>query len=157
MSAGRPSTFTHELFDAICDRIADGASLRAICEGPEFPSRGTVLRWIGGSTELQNQYALACEERAESHADDIVGIADEECTMVRAEKHGTQDDDGEGRSVVVFDATAVARNRLRVDARKWVASKLKPKKYGERVAVDHGIQDVLADRLKVARERATEG
>lgn len=65
-------------------------------------------------------------------AEDILAIADEECTTVRASKHG-MDGGADGMQEVVFDATAVARNRLRVDARKWLASKLAPKKYGDKV------------------------
>ena len=55
--------------------------------------------------------------------------------MVRASKHGVKSDDEGGDVEVVFDSAAVARNRLRVDARKWVAAKLKPRKYGDKVAV----------------------
>ncbi|TXH58050.1 MAG: terminase small subunit protein, partial [Desulfurellales bacterium] len=69
---------------------------------------------------------------AEKMAEDILAIADEECTTVRASKHG-MDGGADGMQEVVFDATAVARNRLRVDARKWLASKLAPKKYGDKV------------------------
>jgi hypothetical protein len=72
---------------------------------------------------FRDQYACAREEQAEALADEIVGISDEIDATV---KH-------EGEEVrLALDATAVARNRLRVDARKWVASKLKPKKYGDR-------------------------
>ena len=56
--------------------------------------------------------------------------------MVRADKHGTKDDDGAGNTAVVFDATAVARNKLRVDARRWLASKMAPKKYGDKVQAE---------------------
>ena len=57
--------------------------------------------------------------------------------MVKADKHGTQDDDGQGNTEVVFDSTAVQRNRLRVDTRKWLLSKLAPKKYGDKVLNEH--------------------
>lgn len=75
----------------------------------------------------------ARELQAEYMAEDILSIADEECTMVKADKHGSQDDDGQGNTEVVFDSTAVQRNRLRVDARKWLLSKLAPKKYGDKL------------------------
>lgn len=57
--------------------------------------------------------------------------------MVRADKHGSKDDDGSGNTEVLFDATAVARNRLRVDARKWLASRMAPKKYGDKIQAEH--------------------
>lgn len=133
MSGGRPTDYSAEYCDAICERLADGESLRAICSDDEMPNRATVFRWLNKYKEFSDQYARAREEQAEALADDLVDIADEQCTMVRADKHGTKADDDEGNTEVVFDATAVARNRLRIDARKWVAAKLKPKKYGDRV------------------------
>lgn len=131
---GRPSDYSEEIADAICERLADGESLRSICLDESMPSKAAVFRWLGKHEAFRDQYARAREEQAETMADDLVEIADEKCTMVRADKHGTKDDDGEGNTEVVFDATAVARNRLRIDARKWVASKLKPKKYGDKVS-----------------------
>lgn len=129
----RPTDYCQEVADAICQRIAEGESLRAICRNDDMPALSSVFRWLSIHKEFSDQYACAREEQAESLADEIVGIADEECTTIRSSKHG----DDEGDVEVVFDATAVARNRLRVDARKWVASKLKPKKYGDRTQIDH--------------------
>lgn len=131
--SGRHTEYTEDMADAICERIALGESLRAICRDESMPAMSTVFKWLTQQESFAEQYAHAREEQAETLADEIVAIADEECTMVRADKHGAKDDDGEGNVEVVFDATAVARNRLRIDARKWVASKLKPKKYGDKI------------------------
>lgn len=125
---GRPPLYTVALGDAICERLADGESLRAICRDDDMPNRATVFRWLGDNPAFCDQYARAREEQAEALADEIVSIADE----------------NDGRAImsdgdevaVVFDSTAVARNRLRVDARKWVASKLKPKKYGDKTTTE---------------------
>lgn len=130
---GRPTDYNEKVADLICERLADGESLRSICADEEMPSKAAVFRWLGKHKEFSDQYARARDEQAETLADELVDIADEQCTMVRADKHGTKADDDEGNTEVVFDATAVARNRLRIDARKWVASKLKPKKYGDRL------------------------
>lgn len=134
---GRPSEFKQEVADAINERIADGESLRAICQNEAMPAKSTVFKWLSQNQGFADQYARAREEQAETLAAEIVEIADEECTMVRSAKHPSvngEDDDGDLE--VVFDATAVARNRLRVDARKWVAAKLKPKVYGDKI--EHG-------------------
>lgn len=121
---GRPSSFTQAMGDDICERIANGESLRAICRDEAMPAMSTVFRWLSLDKSFSEQYARAREEQAEALADEIVDISDE-----RDGKAIMAD----GQEVaVVFDSTAIARNRLRVDARKWVASKLKPKKYGER-------------------------
>lgn len=114
---GRPSDFTQELADRICSELADGRSLRAICDGDDFPSVGTVLRWVGENKSFQEQYARAREIQAETHADAIVSISD-----------GPESGD---------DSIKTARDRLRVDSRKWVASKLLPKKYGDKVTQEH--------------------
>lgn len=99
------------------------------------------MRWLAEEGEagdsLRDQYARARDAQAEVMAEDILAIADEECTMVKADKHGSRDDDGAGNTEVVFDATAVQRNRLRVDARKWLLSKMAPKKYGDKVTQEH--------------------
>ena len=136
---GRPSEFSQDMADTICERIADGESLRAICADEGMPNKSTVFRWLAAHSGFGDQYARAREDQADTLADEIVSIADEEVTMIRADRHNSRDDDGEGNTEVVFDATAVARNRLRVDARKWVAAKLKPRVYGERVQVDANV------------------
>lgn len=128
MPGGRPTDYSQELADDICERIADGESLRAICADEAMPNKATVFRWLGRHQEFSDQYARAREEQAESFADEMVAIADERETRVVM--------DGDGDAVVVFDSTAVARNRLRVDTRKWVASKLKPKKYGDKTTTE---------------------
>lgn len=124
---GRPSTFTDKLADAICERIADGESLRSICRDASMPDKATVFRWLDDKPEFRDQYARAREVQADHMADEIVEISDE----------AAYEDIKVGKKVigVRFDATAVARNKLRVDARKWVAAKLKPKVYGNAVTV----------------------
>ena len=123
------------------EELASGRSLIAVCQGEGHPSFTTFMRWLAEEGEagdrLRDQYARAREAQAEAMAEDILAIADEECTMVKADKHGSRDDDGAGNTEVVFDATAVQRNRLRVDARKWLLSKMAPKKYGDKVTQEH--------------------
>lgn len=115
--SGRPSDYTDEKADAICERIVAGESMRAICADPDMPAISTVFRWLSLNTQFSEQYARAKEEQAEAFADEIVRIADKD----------VPDED---------TAVLTARDRLRVDARKWVASKLKPKKYGDKVQTE---------------------
>jgi hypothetical protein len=104
--AGRPTDFRDEIAAIICDRLADGESLRIICSDPAMPGRRTVYQWLTAQPEFAHHYAIARDEQADTYADEIIAIAD------------TAED------------PAVAR--LQIDARKWVASKLKPKRYGDR-------------------------
>jgi terminase small subunit-like protein len=106
---GRPSIFNKELGDTICRRIMNGESLRGICEAKGMPDRTTVHDWLSRDREFANQYAYARENQADTLADDLLYIAD-----TAKDPH-------------------IAR--LRIDTRKWIASKLKPKKYGDKI--DH--------------------
>lgn len=124
----RPSEFSQEKADAICERISDGESLRAICRDDAMPSKATVFQWLIQYPDFQTKYAHAREAQADVLVDEIVGIADEEAVTVKSA-------DGE-EVAVVFDQTAVARNKLRVAARQWTAEKLRPKKYGPKLEID---------------------
>lgn len=125
---GRPSDFTQDKADEICNLLAEGKSLRKICESEDFPSKTTIFRWLGANTKFRDQYAHAREAQAEYMAEEILDIADD----------GTNDygfkegDTKEGASAnPVFLAEHVQRSKLRVDSRKWLLSKMAPKKFGE--------------------------
>jgi hypothetical protein len=109
---GRPSEYTPEIADAICERLAAGESLLSICTGDEYPAESTVRGWALDDREgFAAKYARAREMQADRHAEQIVDIAD------------TEEDPQK------------ARNRM--DARKWFAAKVAPKKYGERTTLEH--------------------
>ena len=123
---GRPTDYTPELASQICERLADGESLRAICRDESMPARSTVFRWLAEDAAFQDQYARAREAQADALAEDILDIADD----------GRRDylkDPESGREIVDHDH--IARARLRVDARKWYAGKVAPKKYGDKATV----------------------
>ena len=113
---GRASEFTQEIADEICDRIAKGESLRAICADEEagwLPSARTVHRWIDGNEEFCQQYARAMEQRAEFKFEEAWSVA----------------------KAATPETVSVAR--LQVDTIKWMAGKLSPKKYGDKVTNEH--------------------
>lgn len=125
----RPTDFSTEIADTICDKIADGESLRSICAAEDMPAKSTVFRWLSLHKEFSDQYARAREAQADSLFDEILDIADDGVQDVRE----TED----GREIVNHDH--IQRSKLRVDARKWMAGKLQPKKYGEKVTQDHTV------------------
>lgn len=121
----RPTTFSQDKVDAILARVSGHESLRAICADVGVPVP-TFLGWVADRPELAEHYARAKQAQAEMLALEIVQIADEVDVQARHE----------GEDVTLdLSPTAVARNRLRVDARKWVASKLLPKVYGDKLAI----------------------
>ncbi|MDT3448867.1 terminase small subunit protein [Stenotrophomonas maltophilia] len=146
----RPSKFTSSVADAICELLVDGKSLRTICSTAKMPSRSTVIRWLAENEAFRNQYARARELQADTLAEEILDIADKAVLGERLKK------DGKGKVLERQTGDMVERSKLMIDARKWYAGKLQPKKYGERVALDHGVQDNLADKLRAARERAAD-
>jgi len=117
---GRPSKYSDHLAQVICLRIAEGESLNKICKDDEMPERVTIYRWLLEKEDFCNNYARAREDQAETHADAIVDIADQLPYQIT-------DKDGNVR----IDSAYVQWQRNRIDARKWVASKLKATKYGD--------------------------
>lgn len=150
---GRPSEYSQETADAICERIADGESLRSVCRDEQMPSKATVFRWLVEFPDFETKYAHAREAQADALVDEIVGIADEEAVTIKSK-------DGE-EVAVVFDQTAVARNKLRVAARQWTAEKLRPKKYGPKLEIDQRttLTDLTEEQLdaRIAQLRAATG
>lgn len=126
--SGRPSDYTPELADAICARLSQGESLRSVCRSDEMPDASTVFRWLRVHAAFCEQYARAKEESADAHADEILAIADDGSNdwMEQLDK------DGEAKGWKE-NGEAIQRSKLRVDTRKWLASKLKPKKYGDKI------------------------
>lgn len=129
---GRPSDYTPEMAAEICSRIADGMSVREMCTADDMPDKKTVFRWLGVHEEFRHQYALACDARAEHMADEILDIAD------NGENDWMERTNGDGENVGwTTNGEAIQRSKLRVDTRKWLLSKLQPKKYGDKVTQEH--------------------
>lgn len=118
--------FTQEQADIICNRIADGESLRAICASEGMPDKATVFRWLAANEAFRDQYARAREVQADTLFDDILEIADD-ARNDWMEANGK--DDAGWRS----NGEHINRSRLRLEARKWMASKLLPKVYGDKL------------------------
>jgi hypothetical protein len=139
--SGRPSEFSQEVADTICERIAHGESLRAICRDETTPAMSTVFKWLSQRPAFAEQYALAREAQADALFDEILDIADDSSGDTKIVGR-----DGEEREVC--DAEFVQRSRLRVDARKWMAGKLRPKVYGEKLDLGGKVDLDLSDEMK---------
>jgi hypothetical protein len=129
-SIGRPSLYSDALADLICERLTTGESLRRICESEDMPHAGTVCRWLATNDVFREQYARAREAQAELMADEMVEISDDGRNDWM-ERHGS-----EGESLGWKEnGEAIRRSALRIDTRKWIAARLLPKKYGDKIAV----------------------
>lgn len=127
-AGGRPSDYTQELADKICSQLAEGISLRTVCLAEDMPSKTTVFSWLRTHPEFLAQYARAKEESADAMAEEILDIADDGTNDWMTMKIG-------GKETEVPNNEVLQRSRLRVDTRKWIMSKMKPKKYGEKYDV----------------------
>ena len=136
---GRPTGYSEAIAELICDAISEGGALYRLCEErPDFPAERTVYRWLDTHPGFAQKYARARELQQDREADKIVVIADE------------------------ADDAAIAR--LRIDSRKWRAAKMAPKKYGDRLDLNHSgsIQQLSDEQLEarlaeLLRKAAGEG
>ena len=122
---GRPSRYTPELAAELCERLADGETLRSICRDEKMPDKATVLRWLADKTKVdfRDQYAHARDMQADALFDEALEIADD--------ASGDWSTDKDGKKALNHEH--IQRSRLRVDTRKWAAGKLAPKRYGDKV------------------------
>ena len=111
MGMGRPTKMTNEVQAEILTRISTGESLRKVCSDKHLPAAQNVFKFIYSNEEFREQYEKSRQEQAEWLGEEIVDIADN-------------------------DTGDTQRDRLRIDARKWVMSKMLPKKYSDKIDVD---------------------
>ncbi len=130
---GRPTTFTQKVADTICERIAAGESLRKITADPGMPCQTAVFSWLARHEAFAQQYARAREQQMDAMAEELLEIADDGTNDFKLDKDGNE----------VLDSEHIQRSRLRVDTRKWLMSKLKPKKYGEKIEHEHQVNAVV--------------
>lgn len=136
----RPSRYTAELGERILEQLANGVTATEICRDPSMPTYGVLKRWERDHVDFARQYDIARRQCCEYHTDEIVTIADD------ATNDFVQRVSGNGNTRRVFDREAFERSRLRVESRKWIASKVLRHVYGERSEVDVRTPDGLTVR-----------
>jgi len=139
---GRPSAYTIEISNVICERIANGESLKAICEDEGMPSKSSVFKWLSERDEFSERYARAREAQADALFDEILSIADDG-------QNDWMERRGEDDAGWVANGENIRRSQLRIDARKWMAGKLRPKKYGEKLDVDLNGKITLVPQISI--------
>lgn len=147
---GRPTKYTEELAGRICEQLAMGHSMRHVSRDASMPAMSTMFKWLREYPEFSEQYAIAKQEATDAMAEDILDIADD----------GSNDymerENNDGSTSAAYNGDSVQRSRLRVDTRKWLMAKMKPKKYGERLdlnteeTVIHKYEDMTDEQLEAA-------
>jgi len=123
VKTGRPTLYSPEMANEIAFRLSAPESMRSICADDNMPDRSTVARWMATQPDFAAMITHARELQAWAFADEILAIADD--------KAGDVTMSPDGKPIVNWES--VQRAKLRCDARRWYASKLAPKKFGERV------------------------
>lgn len=123
-SRGRQWTFSEEIAVEILDRLAAGERLEDICREVHLPPASTVRSWAyerepskDGALTFADRYARARALGLERLADEVIAISDAPCAGSNGEA----------------DNALVQKQRLQVDSRKWLLSRLLPKQYGDKV------------------------
>lgn len=129
-----PFAWTDEIEDEIFERIGKGESLRDICEDDWLPSQRTVYRRLAVDETFSQRYVRAREVQADTIFDEILTIADD-ARNDWMERRGQED------AGWIANGEHIQRARLRIDARKWMAGKLRPKVYGDKLDIDHSNKD----------------
>src|SRR6185312_4418034 len=137
----RPSSYSEEIADRICDRLMRGDSLNAICSEDAFPPESTVRQWVTDNREgFSAKYARAREIGADREFDQLNAIASEEPPKVKG----------------FVDSGWVAWKRNQIDTMKWSLARKLPKKYGHKLDLNHSgeLNVSLAERISKARKNA---
>lgn len=146
MALGRPSIFDQDVATVICDRLAGGESLRSVCRDEEMPAESTVRRWaMDDVCGFHAQYVRARELQAHALVEDTLDISDD----------GSNDwmkrNDPENPGFTA-NGEHMQRSRLRVDTRKWIAARILPKVYGDKVIQEHTGPNGGAIQIEDARK-----
>lgn len=144
---GRPTTFNDVTATIICERIASGETLTSVCKTPGMPKPQTVHRWRRKYRAFGEEYAIARIDQAESWGDESIDISDDDSLDTMDGPKGGQ----------VANHANVQRDRLRIDTRKFLMSKIAPRIYGDKTQhehsgeVEHKHTVELSDRERMRR------
>lgn len=146
-AGGRPTLYCKELADLICDRVATHTlGLRALCKKfGDMPNPDTIHAWRLKYNEFSDSYAKAKLKQADLIAEEILEIADDA-------SNDWMEITGEKTEGWKLNGEHVQRSRLRVDTRKWLASKLLPKQYGAYAEEKESSLSVIEMLLKQLQE-----
>lgn len=124
----RPSTYTAEMGNKICERIAEGQSLQRICRDEDMPDRQRVLAWLRANNAFRAHYASARDEQTDSFLD-----------LANSKLEGAYDKDS------ATMAKALAEGYVRI------AEKQSPKKYGNKLELSGSLEMKMTDEQLESR------
>lgn len=142
----RPLSYTPEIAGRICEELAKRGSLRAVCRLDGMPDRATVMRWVVDDVDgFAAKYARAKDIGIDEFVDETLEIADDGTNDYMETAHGPQ-----------LDSEHIARSKVRIETRRWLAERMAPKRYGvkqglELTGSDGGPVQLVDETAKAAR------
>jgi len=121
---GRPSKFTPQIAQEICDRLSKGEPLAQICRDEKMPSPSTISTWKAVDPDFSAAIARAREDGFDAIAQECLDIADNTHSDTISTKDGERP-----------DTEWISRSKLRVETRLKLLAKWDPKRYGEKLAI----------------------
>jgi hypothetical protein len=163
----RPTQFDEEIAEEVLDRIRHGESLRQISLDPSMPTTKTIFHWTNGTAGAEpswgRNYARARLSQASYFAAQIVELADltddtaHNAGVIALNNLSADATDTEKRRAYFYaKKRSVEGTKLAIDARKWVAARMHPGQWGERVTLEHtGNEEkpVAIDMTKLSTEQ----
>lgn len=128
---GRPTDYTQDLADRICNELSEGNSLRRVCLEEYMPSKTTVFKWFRLYPQFVDQYARAKEESADVDMETIEDLGDIAIEDAKNPKNAKSSN------------AIISAYKLKADNLKWAASKKKPKKYGDKTDITSGGEPIV--------------
>lgn len=147
MTAGRPTKYNEKIAELVCERVATSTfGLARLCEiHDDLPEKTTINVWRYKYPEFNTRYAQAKLKQADLLAEEVLDVADD------ARNDWMESFDKNGNPEMKLNSEHVQRSRLRIDTRKWLASKLLPKQYGQHAeedkTQDKTVIEMLIDKL----------
>ena len=114
-----------DIVNDICDSVSNGIATRNAILKNKIPFK-TFYEWIDADGIKSKQYTRATELRAELMADELMTISDSTADDIITDERGNE----------IINHNVIQRDKLRIDTRKWLMSKMMPKKYGENKSLD---------------------
>jgi hypothetical protein len=135
LKRGRPTDYTPKLVNEICTTIASSSKgISRLCkDNSSWPTKETIFSWLKTYGDFSDQYARAKRLQIEVLVDEIIEIADD----------SSQDNIINQQGQIICNNATINRARLRIDTRKWIASKLAPKIYGDKIDNTHSV-DIIS-------------
>lgn len=146
---GRPTICTKEITEKICERIAAGESLNAICKEPDMPSKSSALLWVVQHREIEDsetgekfsdKYHEAREAAGYSHADRIISLV-ERLDPENMNPDNFDPDDTDAIELAKLQRLDHQTAKVMIDGLRWAAERMAPKKHSTRQEIDHTSSD----------------